>query len=135
MLVIDASAALQWVFRDEASSTSESLFEKVADEGATVPAIFHIELANVLVQAEKRGRINAAYATERLGVLAELPITVDDESAARARRQTLTLARTEGLTAYDASYLELAIRLGVPLASRDTDLIAAARRRGVTVLP
>jgi predicted nucleic acid-binding protein len=135
MLVIDASAALQWVFRDEASPSSDSLFERVAAEGATVPAIFHIELANVLVQAEKRGRINAAYASERLGVLAELPIAIDVESAARAWRETIALARAEGLTAYDASYLELAIRLGLAIASRDKDLIAAARRRGVTVLP
>jgi predicted nucleic acid-binding protein len=135
MLVIDASAALQWVFKDEASAASDRLFERVAVEGASVPAVFPIEFANVLVQAERRKRVTAAYSSERLAVLSQLRITVDALPAGRIWTETITLARIEGLTVYDASYLELAMRLGASLATRDQGLIAAAQRRGLAVLP
>ena len=130
MLVIDASAALEWVFTDEATAESDRLFERVAREGAMVPAIFHAELANVLLQAERRKRISRDYSTERLGVIAALRLTTNLDTIVRASRETLVLARQEGLTVYDASYLELAMRLAAELASRDQELLAAARRNG-----
>ncbi|MEO8759182.1 MAG: type II toxin-antitoxin system VapC family toxin [Devosia sp.] len=135
MLVIDASAALQWVFKDEASRGADDLFERVATSGATVPALFHAEFANVLVQAERRKRITADYAAERIGVVAALGLVIDFESVGRAWHETLALARAESLTVYDAAYLELAMRLGLSLATLDQDLAAAARRRGVEILP
>jgi predicted nucleic acid-binding protein len=132
-LVIDSSAALSWCFEDEASSRSDALFEQVRDQGAVVPGLWHLEVANVLLQAEKRGRITAADVTVRLELIAELPIVTDNETTARAWREILALARAEGLTTYDATYLELAIRRGLPLVSRDEALITAAKRSGVAV--
>jgi predicted nucleic acid-binding protein len=128
-LVIDSSAALSWCFEDEASPGSDALFEQVRDHGAVVPGLWHLEVANLLLQAEKRGRITAADVAMRLELIAELPITTDGETIARAWREILALARAEGLTTYDATYLELAIR-GLPPVTKDAALIAAAGRRG-----
>ena len=133
-LVIDSSAALSWCFEDEASPESDALFEQVRDEGAMVPGLWHLEVANVLLQAERRGRITSSDVTMRLELIAELPITTDNETSARAWREILTLARVEGLTTYDAAYLELAIRRGLPLQTKDAALLAAAKRNGVSVL-
>ena len=114
-LVIDSSAALSWCFEDEASPETDALFERVRDLGAVVPGLWHLEVANVLLQAEKRGRITAGDVTMRLDLTAALPITTDSETTARAWREILALARAQELTTYDASYLELAIRRGLPL--------------------
>jgi predicted nucleic acid-binding protein len=133
-LVIDSSVALTWCFEDEASPKSDALFEQVRDEGAVVPGLWHLEVANVLLQAEKRGRITAADITLRLELIAELPIDTDNETTARAWREILALARVEGLTTYGAAYLELAIRRGLPLLTKDQALIAAAQRTGVAVI-
>ena len=97
------------------------------------PGLWHLEVANVLLQAEKRGRITTGDVAMRLELIAELPITTDIETTARAWREILALARTEGLTTYDAAYLELAIRRGLPLQTKDEALIAAAERSGVAV--
>ena len=132
--VIDASIALAWCFEDEASPETDLALENVRQHGAIVPGLWHLELGNVLVQAEKRSRIARADVTARLELIAALPITVDPETTIRAWRETLTLARTQGLTTYDAAYLELAIRRGIPLASKDEALLTAAKRLGVTVV-
>jgi predicted nucleic acid-binding protein len=132
-LVIDSSAALSWCFEDEASPESDALFEQVRDQGAVVPGLWHLEVANVLLQAERRGRITTADITMRLELIADLPIATDNETTARAWREILALARAEGLTTYDATYLELAIRRGFPLMTRDAALIAAAGRSGVAI--
>jgi predicted nucleic acid-binding protein len=133
--VVDASIALTWCFEDEASAETDALLARIRDHGAVVPALWHLELANVLLQAEKRGRITAADVATRLDIIAELPIAVDRETTARAWREILTLARTERLTTYDAAYLELAIRSGLPLLTRDAALAQAAKRLGVSVFP
>ena len=132
-LVIDSSAALSWCFEDEASPETDALFERVRDLGAVVPGLWHLEVANMLLQAEKRGRITAGDATMRLDLIAALPITTDSETTARAWREILALARAQGLTTYDAAYLELAIRRGLPLQTKDEALIGAAKRCNVTV--
>jgi len=134
-VVVDSSIALTWCFEDEASPETDALFDRVRDDGAFVPGLWHLELSNVLLQAEKRGRISAADVALRLQLIADLPISVDQETTARAWREILTLARTEGLTTYDATYLELAVRRGFPLLTRDNELGAAARRLGTAVLP
>ena len=132
-LVIDSSAALSWCFEDEASPETDALFERVRDLGAVVPGLWHLEVANVLLQAEKRGRITAGDVTMRLDLIAALPITTDSETTARAWREILALARAQGLTTYDAAYLKLAIRRGLPLQTKDEALIGAAKRCNVTV--
>ena len=132
-LVIDSSAALSWCFEDEATPESDLLFERVRNEGAVVPGLWHLEVANVLLQAEKRGRISPGDLAMRLELIAELPIATDTETATRAWREILALARTEGLTTYDAAYLELAMRRALPLQTKDGALIGAAERCRVTV--
>lgn len=133
-LVLDASVALAWCFEDEASAETDAIAERVREEGAFVPSLWHLELGNVLLQAEKRRRITTADATTRLELISALPIVTDHETSNRAWRDVLGLARAQKLTTYDAAYLELAIRRGLPLASRDTDLAAAAKRLGVELL-
>jgi predicted nucleic acid-binding protein len=133
--VLDASIAATWCFEDEASTETDSLFERVRDHGAVVPGLWHLEVGNLLLQAEKRGRIGKGEAATRLDLMAELPIATDPETTRRAWREILALARTEGLTLYDAAYLELALRCRVALLTRDRDLAHAARRRGVEALP
>jgi predicted nucleic acid-binding protein len=133
--VIDSSIALTWCFEDEASPDTDILFQRVCDEGAIVPALWHLELGNVLLQAEKRGRIGAADIALRLELIADLSIATDHEMASRAWREILALARSEGLTTYDAAYLELAVRLGLPLFTKDAELGSAAQRLGVMVFP
>jgi len=135
VIVIDSSVALSWCFEDEASAEMDSIFEHVRDQGAVVPGIWHLEVGNVLLQAEKRGRITTSDATARLALITELPIMTDHETTTRAWREILTLARAEALTTYDTTYLELAVRRGLPLATKDDALLSAAKRLGVAVLP
>lgn len=133
--VLDCSIAVSWCFEDEASPATDALLERVRDEGARVPGLWHLELGNVLLQAERRGRIEANNSTVRLELLMTLPILTDEEGTIRALREVLTLARTEQLTIYDAVYLELAMRHGLPLATKDRLLTQAAKRVHVATLP
>ena len=100
-----------------------------------MPNLWHLEVGNVLLQAEKRGRISATQISGRLELLNKLPITTDTETAPRAFREVMTLARSQKLTTYDATYLELAIRRGVPLATRDKALVRAADAVQIETLP
>lgn len=134
-LVVDASVALTWCFTEERRVETDAIGEQVSREGSIVPTLFHLELANVLLIAVRRQRISFADMSEKLDEIAALPIVSDDETTARAWTDILPLARSERLTVYDAAYLELAMRLGMPLATLDQDLATAARRRGVEVLP
>ena len=133
--VLDCSIAASWCFEDEASPDIDALLERTRDHGAIVPALWHWEIANVLAMAVRRSRINASDATARLSLMGALPIATDTDSITRAWRETLLLAQTHGLTVYDAAYLELALRLGLPLATKDDELHAAAQQVGVTTIP
>lgn len=133
-LVIDASAALSWCFEDEAGVEADSLIDKVAAEGVAVPSLWPLEIANGLVMGERRGRITSAESAAFIAMIEDLPIVPDSATGARALHETRALAQEHGLTAYDAAYLELAMRLGLPLATGDRSLGAAARRTGVPVL-
>ena len=133
-LVLDASVALSWCFKNEATTAGDRVLERLANEAASVPAIWHLEIANVLALSERRGRITPANSSEFMALLETLVIAIDEETPSRAFGRVLDLARAERLTAYDAAYLELAMRLGIPLASKDADLCDAAERLGVDVL-
>jgi predicted nucleic acid-binding protein len=133
-LVLDASAVLAWCFEDEGGPETDALIEQVADEGAAVPASWSLEIANGLVTGERRGRIKPAESAAFIAMVEELPIVADRETGARAGHETMSLARAHHLTAYDAAYLELAMRLGVPLATGDRGLAAAAQRVGIRLL-
>lgn len=133
-IVIDASVVLAWCFRDERTEAAGRLLERARTEVVAVPILWHLEIANVLALAERRRRITMAESAELIALLETLEIVVDEETWSRAFNRILDLAREEQLTAYDASYLELAMRLGIPLASKDQELCDAAERVGVTVL-
>jgi len=133
-LVLDASVALSWCFKNEATTVGDEVLERLALETASVPTIWHLEIANVLALSERRGRITPAGLSEFIALLETLVIVVDEGTSSHAFGRILDLARAERLTGYDAAYLELAMRLGVPLASKDADLCDAAERLGVSVL-
>ena len=133
--VLDASAALAWCFDDEATEATRALLDRFEDERAEVPSLWHLEVANALTMAERNGRITPARTSEFTALIGELPIVVDEQTPSLALCTVLDLARSQRLSAYDASYLELAMRRGFPLATKDTDLVKAARRVGVTLLP
>ncbi len=135
--VLDCSVALAWLFQDEAGPDTDQLLKELRDDdrNAIVPNLWRLELGNTLTQAERRGRITAAQLATALELVRGLPITTDAETDNRAFREILNLARTTSLTTYDASYLELAMRHGVPLATLDKALIRAARGVAVKTLP
>jgi len=132
--VIDCSVAMAWCFEDEATDFTDDLLERLGSEGAAVPSLWFLEVANVLTISERRGRTNQAKITKFLQLLSDLPITIDLKTEEKALTDILSLARTNGLTAYDAAYLELALREGLSLATLDRDLMQVARRLGVLVL-
>ncbi|HEY3888063.1 MAG TPA: type II toxin-antitoxin system VapC family toxin [Caulobacteraceae bacterium] len=133
-LVLDASMTIAWLFDDENIEAAHGVMRRVATEGAIVPSLWRLEVANVLRNAVRRGRCDEAYADRSLQRLSRLAITPDSETDARAWQETRLLAREENLTLYDAAYLELALRSRRPLASCDVALVDAARRLGVEVL-
>ncbi len=129
--VVDASVTLSWHLDDEPNAYSDKVLARLATEPAVVPRIWFLEIANGLLIAERRGRITSAHSSHVHQALANLPITADDLSLDIALGPILALARSEGLSAYDASYLELAMREGFSLATVDDRLRAAATRVGV----
>ena len=133
--VIDASVALSWFLQDEQSPASDRLFALVAEEGAVVPSLWRLEIANALQVAVRRNRIDRAYRDGTIQRAGRLPIEVDPETDTHAWTRTLHLSERHDITVYDAAYLELALRRGVRLATRDRDLARAAINSGVTVLP
>ncbi|MCL5884153.1 MAG: type II toxin-antitoxin system VapC family toxin [Deltaproteobacteria bacterium] len=131
--VLDCSVAMAWCFGDETNPYSEAVLQGLADNGAVAPSIWPLEMANVLLVAERRKRISKAQSRRFVELLQALPIAVDDVSAARAWDGVLSLAREQQLSAYDAAYLELAMREGLPLATLDGALRKAARSCGVAL--
>jgi predicted nucleic acid-binding protein len=133
--VIDASVALSWVYSDEHSAVSNALLTRVSHEGAVVPSLWRLEVANSLQTGIKRKRIDAAYRDSSIQIFLRLPIEIDLETNDYAWTTILQLADMHELTVYDAAYLELALRRSLPLATRDEDLAAAAGSAGVVLLP
>lgn len=139
IFVLDASVALTWLLDDATSRYRSQAFSVLnrlrADAGAAhVPATWSLEVANVIARAESRGFVSEAQSTAFLELLSALPIAVDADTAARSLTETLQLARRYRLSSYDASYLELAMRMGLPLATLDADLRKAAPKAGVRLV-
>lgn len=131
-IVLDTSVAMAWCFEDEANPVADAVLDRLRDEDARVPSLWPLEVANVLLIAERRGRISEAQGTRFVGPLEALPIHFDTGGANPA--SVLDAGRRHGLSAYDACYLVLAEHLGVPLATLDHGLAAAGQAAGVTVL-
>jgi len=130
-LVLDSSITLAWFFEDERSALADAVLRQVAESGAVVPSLWRLEIANALQMAVRRKRIDARFRDASLADLHALPISVDAETDRHAWAATLKLAERCKLTLYDAAYLELAQRVGLPLASLDQQLRAAAKAIGV----
>jgi predicted nucleic acid-binding protein len=133
-LVLDASTTLSWLLPDEDSAPARHAFEIVRSDGGWVPGIWRLEIANGLQLGVRRSRIGTTFREAALADLAALPITVDAETDRRAWSETLSLADRFGLTLYDACYLELALRRGLPLATLDSGLHRAATAAGIEAL-
>ncbi|MGD0632004.1 MAG: type II toxin-antitoxin system VapC family toxin [Terracidiphilus sp.] len=133
-LVLDGSATLGWFYPDETTVALNELFDQVIVRGAFVPALWKIEVANSLSQGIRRHRITLRERNAALADLDSLSITIDRHTSKHVWRETLSLADKYKLTVYDATYLELALRLSLPLATLDEDLRAAARQEGVQLL-
>ena len=129
--VLDASVALAWSFRDEQNAYAHRMLRRLEDDPAVVPVVWLLEVANGLLVAERRGRLTAADVAQVYGTLADLPIEWSDLTLDQALGPVLDLARAHGLSAYDAAYLELAMREGLQLATQDEALRAATQRVGV----
>lgn len=130
-LVIDSSISLAWCFPDENDDYSQTVLDVLAFEQALVPDLWRLEVVNALLVGERRKRSTQANTATWMGFLSSLPIAVDEETNAHAFGDTLSLARAHNLSAYDAAYLELAMRRRLPLATLDDKLRAAAQAAGV----
>ena len=133
-VVLDASLTLTWYFDDETTPATEAVLDRVSEAGAVVPGLWRLEVANAFQSALRRKRISAEYRDESLTELAQLPITVDADTNTYAWTTTLRLAERFGLTIYDATYLELAQRRSLPLATLDNELRKAAAALDVPLL-
>jgi predicted nucleic acid-binding protein len=134
-LVLDASVAVAWCFPEESTSLTEGVLDLLASgTEALTAAIWPFELANALLMGERRKRISVAQVTTVLQRISALPITVDPIRTDTAFSQILSVARQEQLTEYDAAYLELALREGLPLATLDNGLRRAARNAGIALV-
>lgn len=132
MFVIDTSVAMAWCFEDETTQATDAVLDRLRDDQAVVPPIWPLEVANVLLVAERRGRLSEAQANRFLGLLAQLTIDVDDSPTDMGG--VIAAGRRHTLSSYDASYLVLAERLGAPLATLDKPLTKAAHKAGVELL-
>jgi len=137
--VFDNSVVMRWLLNDggeERLAYAAKVLDLLAQENgeALVPGVWSLEVANVLVKAQAKGLVSEARASAFVGLLAEMAITVDISTAARALGDTLQLARRFKLSSYDAAYLELALREGLPLATLDADLQSAMKQVGGTLI-
>ncbi|HEX8012757.1 MAG TPA: type II toxin-antitoxin system VapC family toxin [Casimicrobiaceae bacterium] len=123
--VLDCSVTMTWFFEDEIDAGARALLDRATEGDAIVPAIWPGEVANAFLTAERKRRMTHAKVDEDAGLLSRLPVTVDRDAVAPA--DLIALGRRYALSSYDSSYLELALRLGLPLATRDRRLSAAGR--------
>ena len=131
VLVLDASVAAAWLFDDEDEPRADAALRRIESEIALVPQLWHLEVRNALLAAERRGRIRVDEVEERLRFLLELPIKTDTEPNLGA---AFALARGRGLSFYDALYLELALRCEGALATLDAALAQAAVAEGLALV-
>lgn len=131
--VLDCSVTMAWCFDDEATPYTNAVRDSLAEVRAAVPSLWPLEVANATIVGERRKRLDEARSKRFIVLLEALPIIVDDETGRRAFGDISHLARTYQLSAYDATYLELAIRRGLPLACLDGKLKAAAASAGVVL--
>ena len=133
--MIDASVALAWCFPDEQAADALRVLEELRQRKGMVPGLWPLEIANAILAGERRQRLVAADVLRFVELLSGLSLSVDTLTTQRSIGAVLPIARATGLSAYDASYLELAMREGCTLATLDDKLRKAARASGVAVFP
>jgi predicted nucleic acid-binding protein len=134
--VLDNSVAMRWLlvsYKKTDQTYAEAVLQNLAKAEALVPHLWHLEATNVLLTAEKQGKLQPGEVERFITQLENLPIQVDALTAHQAFNRTLSLSRAYKLSSYDAAYLELAIRLGLPLATLDKDLRKAAKQTRVAL--
>jgi predicted nucleic acid-binding protein len=132
--VVDNSIVMSWCFADESDNYADMVLGKLSEAIAVTPSIWPLEVGNVLLVAERKGRISESESNRFLSLLSDLPIEVDQESPNRMFKDVLPLARRFQLSSYDASYLDLAMRRDLPMASLDKGLLRAADRCKVGIV-
>lgn len=132
--VLDASMALAWCLPDEHRPDLELVLARVVAEGCHVPAIWPTELVNALLAAERRQRMTSGELEKAGAFFNDLSITIDQADRGVLLKAVVPLAREHRLPVYDASYLELAARIGSELATLDQRLARAAAACGIVVL-
>ena len=133
--VLDCSVAMTWCFEDEATPETDKILDHFNHETAVVPALWHLEVANVIALAERKNRLTENEAMEFWSLVDSLPITTDNILPERGRREIFHLARKYNLTVYDAAYLDIAIRYSFPLATLDKKLIQIANSIDIQTIP
>jgi len=133
-IVVDASVVLSWCFEDQATPSTDAVLALLEHSRAVVPSIWPLEVGNVLLVAERKQRLTLADSKRFLALVADLPITVVPDTTDSMLGEILELARQQHLSTYDASYLSLALRNGLPLATQDRALLEAAQRLGVELV-
>jgi predicted nucleic acid-binding protein len=125
---------MAWIYSDETTEAIRHVFDALSEDGAWVPALWKLEVANILEMGVRRGRHDAGFRDATLVDLALLSIRLDPETDRQAWGPTVQLGARHRLTLYDAAYLELALRRGLPLATLDRELRSAASAEGVVLL-
>jgi predicted nucleic acid-binding protein len=134
VIVVDASVTLAWCFGDEESSYANAVLDRVVNEGATAPAHWPLEVANALIAAERRSRIDEEGIADASRLLDRLGIEIVPVELMTATWSVLDTARAHALSAYDAAYLDLARFRGIPLATLDEKLRGACRSTSVDLV-
>ena len=132
-IVIDASVALAWCFPDEASDYADDVLVALEGHSILVPTLWPIEITNALLVAERRKRIKQSAIRQFVELLDGLTVVMNSQSVTESVSNVLPLAREHGLSAYDAAYLDVALRHGSPLATLDINLQKAGREAGVEI--
>ncbi len=132
-LIVDCSVVLSWSVVSQASPLTRQAEINVQDTGGIVPFIFPIEFGNSLLMLERRGKLTARGIETAIEGLEKIDLEVDATILDEAPRGLIPLARKHRLTLYDAAYLELALRLQLPLATRDEELRSAATASGAVL--
>lgn len=130
-LVVDNSIILSWGLQDEGCRYADTLLESIGEWEAIVPSIWPLELTNGLLMAERRKRISGSDVARFLSIIENMPIHIEPQTLTMTIHEILPLARIHRLTTYDASYLGLAMGMGLPIATLDKALRQAARKAKV----
>jgi predicted nucleic acid-binding protein len=133
VIVVDASITLAWILPDEGEAFALRVLERIEQGEGLVPTLWALEVGNALLTAERRGRLRTSELSRAIRFLTDLPIRWEPASPPFELDAVLQLARTHRLTAYDAAYLELAVRSGLPLATLDEELHRAAKKLGIAL--